>query len=188
MHSKCAPNEILRKSFTRKGRRVAAACIKRVSPYNEKYADFQASVLKRMTIRLRGISKNARGNLNSCHPGKILRKAYVRYSSTGKRRLIKAKCITKRGAPVRITGRAIGPLRKGELTQFGYSKITNLTVDERRRALKPALEKYGNLSVWKKLNVLSIFFKNTNPTLSQLYNNDKNWVKNTFGLKVFTHI
>jgi hypothetical protein len=48
-----------------------------------------------------------------------------------------------------------------------------------------AIEKYGSLSVWKKINVLSIYFKNTNPALSALYNKDKNWIRTTFGLKAF---
>jgi hypothetical protein len=183
MPTKCGADQILRKAYTRKGKRVAAACIHRVSPYPEKYGNFQKATLKRMTARLRGVSKLARGNLETCPPGQILRKAYVRYSSTGKRRLMKAACITKRGASTRITGRPIGPLRKGELSPFGYTHIADLSLDKRHRALTAAVEKFGSLSVWKKINVLSIYFKNTNPKLSGLYNEDKNWIRTTFGLK-----
>ena len=179
----CHNDEIHRKSFIRKGKRIPASCIHRVSPYPEKYANFQTTVLKRMTQRLRGLSKGKRGNTKKCPSGKILRKAYVRYSKRGKRSLVKGVCITKKGNPKRITTKGIGPLRKGELTQFGYTKIMNLSLKERHEAIEKAIKQLGSLSVWKKINALYVYTKNTNPILSAKYNEDRNWIRINFGLK-----
>lgn len=178
----CPEGQILRKSYTRKGKRVAASCIKRVSHYAEKYSNFQQRVKSRMTQRLRGISKTYRGNTKKCCPGKILRKSYVRYSKSGKRTLVKADCIIKRGNPEPIKNKAIGPLRHGDLTAFGYSKVKTLSKNERQEALDKAITKYGSLSVWRKLNALYVLNKNTNPELSAIFNNDKAWIKTTYGL------
>ena len=181
----CQEGMILRKSHIHKGKRISARCIKKVTPYPERYGNFQKAKIKRMTRRLRGISKQGRGNTKICNTGKTLRKAYVRYSKTGKRKLVKASCITKRGQSNRAKTRKIGPLRKGDLKQYGYTHIAGLSINKRRGALKQAVKQYGSLSVWKKLNVLYVYFKNTNPSLSELYNQDKIWIKETYGLKAF---
>jgi len=185
MREPCNENEIIRKSYTRKGSRVPATCIRKVTPYPKKYSNFQTMVLKRMTQRLRGIGKSKRGNTKKCRSGKILRKAYVRFSKKGKRSLVKGSCITKKGKP-QIILRKIGPLRKGDLSQFGYVKIMDLTKEERHTALRKAIAKYGTLSIWKKINVLYVYNKNTNPELSSLYNEDRNWIKDNYELKAPT--
>jgi hypothetical protein len=179
----CKEDEIMRKAYTRKGKRIPASCIHKVSPYAEKYSSFQNKVLSRMTQRLRGLSKKYRGNTKKCPKGEILRKSFVRYSKSGKRTLIKGECITKQGKPMRITGKAIGPLRKGELSQYGYVEINSLSKKERQTALAKAVKKFGSLSVWKKVNALYVLNKNTNPLLSEKYNIDRNWIRTTYGLK-----
>ena len=185
MAKPCPEGKIRRKAFTRKGKHYKSSCIRKVSPYDERYSNFQEKQLKRMTRRLVGHKKAARGNTKQCPPGETLRKAYVRVSTKGTRKLIKAACITKRGAPERITTRGIGPLRKGELSKYGYVAINNLSEHTRHAALSKAVEEFGSLSVWKKVNVLYIFTKNTNPELSAKYNADRNWIKKKFGLKAF---
>ena len=175
----CPAGRILRKSYTRKGKHIAASCIKRVT---EKYSNFQKRVKSRMTKRLRGISKSYRGNTKKCGPGKILRKSYVRYSKTGKRTLVKADCIIKRGNPQPLKNKPIGPLRHGDLSVFGYSKVKTLSKKIRQEALDKAIIKYGSLSVWRKVNALYVLNKNTNPELSVIFNKDRDWIKIKYGL------
>ena len=183
----CKEGDILRKSHSRKGKRITAKCIRKVTPYPERYGDFQKAQLIKMSRRLRGLTKKARGNTRLCKKGEILRKAYVRYSKSGKQKLVKGSCITKRGLSNRTTIKKIGPLRQGDLKQYGYQQIHILSVKKRHQALAKAVNQYGSLSVWKKLNVLYVFNKHTNPKLSELYNKDKAWIKGTYGLKAFTH-
>ena len=181
----CSDDEILRKSHFRSGKRISSSCIRKVTPYPERYGAFQQTQRSRMSRRLRGLTKKSRGNTLVCPNKQTLRKAYIRYNTSGKRKLVKGSCITKRGLSNRKTVKSIGPLRKGDLKQYGYQQITELSLKTRRDALKQAVKKYGSLSVWKKLNVLYIFFKNTNPDLSGLYNEDKTWIKRIYGLKAF---
>ena len=183
MPKTCSSNQILRKAFTRKGRRFPAACIRRVSPYSQRYGNFQKQTLKKMTRRLRGYGKASRGNTRVCDDGSILRKAYVVLRKNGTKRLVKGSCIKKRGLSVK--GERIGPLRKGEMSKYGYVGVKDLSRGERRNALAKAVVVLGSLSVWKKINVLYVFFKNTNPELSGKFNEDKNWIKKTYGLKAF---
>lgn len=77
--------------------------------------------------------------------------------------------------------RKIGPLKKGELLRFGYE--AKLSSTERRAALKRAVHKYGSLSVWKKINVLYVYSKYSNPALHKKYDADRNWIRRTYGLK-----
>jgi len=180
---KCAENQILRRRFTRLGKRYSAKCIRRVSPYLERHSAYVKRITGKMTRRLRGLTKERRGNTLKCEVGFTLRKAYVRYSTKGSRKLVKGACITRRGSGV--TGAKIGPLRKGEMSRFGYVKIDTLSISRRRIALKAAVKELGSLSVWKKLNVLYVFNKNTNKALAKKFNADKDWVRATYGLKAF---
>jgi hypothetical protein len=136
-----------------------------------------------MTRRLRGYKKTSRGNTRVCLDGSILRKAYVIFRKNGTKRLVKGSCIKKRGLSVK--GARIGPLRKGEMSKFGYIGIKHLSRGKRHAALAKAVAALGSLSVWKKINVLYVFFKNTHPDLSNKFNEDKNWIKKTYGLKAF---
>ena len=181
----CPKGQIRRKSYTRKGRRYPASCIRQVSPYDERYSVFQARTRSRATRRLVGLKKAARGNMQKCPPAQTLRKAYVRISKQGTRTLVKGACITKRGNPTRLTQGTIGPLRKGELAKHGYVKIAALTLNERHAALAKAVAEFGSLSVWKKVNVLYVYLKNVNPELSAKYRDDRDWVKATYGIKAF---
>jgi hypothetical protein len=180
--NKCPANQILRAAYTRKsGSRVLAKCIRRVSPYEERYSDFQKRVLGKMTRRLSGYSRAYRGNNRSCGKGFTLRKAYVPYKSSGERgRLVKAACITKRGSST--SGVKIGPIRKGELIKYGYADVSLLPINKRRSALKTAVSQLGSLSVWKKLNVIYLYNKNKNPELAEKFVADRDWVRSTYGL------
>jgi 3-deoxy-D-arabino-heptulosonate 7-phosphate (DAHP) synthase class II len=74
-------------------------------------------------------------------------------------------------------------LRKGLLTKLGYVNIHDLSEAKRHAALKKAVKAYGSLSTWKKLNILSIFAKNKHKNMKAIYDSDKDWIKDTYGLK-----
>ena len=175
----CKHKYIKRRSYRRLGKYYPESCIRSTSVYAEKYNQFQQKERKRMTLRMRGISRSTRGNTQRCTKG-ILRKSYIRISKNGTRQLIKAKCIKQRGKGSTVK---IGPIRKGLLTQFGYVHVDQLYKKHRYRILKKAIKYYGSLSVWKKLNVLSVFTKYNNPKLHHIYQNDKQWIQSTFGIK-----
>lgn len=71
----------------------------------------------------------------------------------------------------------IGPLKKGELSAFGYS--SDKTEAERDKSLDKAVKKYGSTSVFRKLNALYVYNKNRDPVRSNLFMKDRNYVKKT---------
>jgi hypothetical protein len=78
---------------------------------------------------------------------------------------------------------SIGPLRKGELSKYGYSMTA--TKDKRHSSLKKAIEEYGALGVYRKLDAVSKLTKTSIPEASKIYTEDKEWVKRKFSLKAF---
>jgi hypothetical protein len=170
---------------SRTGTRVAAACVR---------ATTRSGPRKRMTMRLRGVT--------SCPSGQIVRDAYVR----GRRQFVPAACIknvgnpgkgipsgapgTSRSArgfiPPSSVGRVgIGPLRKGDLSRFGYDDVTSMSEGRRHLALAAAVRSYGSLTVWRKLNAVFVYTKNTSPASSRVFKADRDWVKEHFGIAAF---
>jgi hypothetical protein len=96
---------------------------------------------------------------------------------------------TRRGSALRSTRRSalrsgtIGPLRKGELTKYGYIHVTKLTVAERRTALRKAVQEYGSLTTWKKLNAVAVYTRYAAPESSAVFKQDMDWIRKTYGLK-----
>ena len=126
-----------------------------------------------------------RSRAASCKPGTILRVAYTRVSR-GKRTLVRASCIKDmgnpgKGLPSGLPG--IGPLQKGDLSRFGYDHVVNMTTDARRTALAGAVKAYGSLTLWRKLNALYIYTRNTSPASSTVFKADRDWVRATYGIK-----
>jgi hypothetical protein len=75
----------------------------------------------------------------------------------------------------------IGPLKKGELSSLGYSM--SKTALSRHRALNKAIAEYGALSVYRKLNALSVLNKNTNKKTAKTALEDRNWIGAHHGYK-----
>jgi hypothetical protein len=179
-----------RKSYTRrvgtKNVRVRGRCIRSQTPYAESTKNKIARMTKRMTSRMRGVRMYKR-TIKSCPTGYITRKAFVRISKKGTRSLIPEACIMDMGAPGKgLDGRpGIGPLRKGELAKYGYVAVSKLGVMERHIALKKAIDEYGSLSVWRKLNAVHIYTRRTSPATSAVLKLDMDWIRSTFGLKAF---
>ena len=121
-----------------------------------------------------------------CPSGKIHRKGYTatrksksllgRMLKRGTTYRVKSTCVKDVGKPGK--GKKLFTLKKGELTELGYS--TSESADTRHAALAKAVGKYGRLSTFRKLNAASTLTKNTLPTKSKTMKTDRDWVKKTY--------
>lgn len=155
------------------------------------------------------------GNSNipiKCPSGMIARKGYVRhfrstvrregYRQTRKNKVIyvhptakdiyvKPGCIKNRGRPGKgVTetttesgSNLIGPLRQGELVKHGYK--TDLPESVRHSALKSALDEFGSLGVFRKLDAVAKLTSRTAPKSSRVFAKDRDWIRQHYGLKAF---
>jgi hypothetical protein len=97
----------------------------------------------------------------------------------------KASCIPDVGNPgkgFQGEGKGIGPLRKGDLSQFGYDHVTRTSEGRRHLALAKAVHEYGALSVWRKLNAVYVYTRNTAPASSAIFKADRNWIYTHYGI------
>ena len=193
-----------RKGYTSSsGKYVEPRCIKAQTVYPETSAEFKKGITAKARARLRG----ARGKLGltkKCPKGQVLRAPYVRrYSSTVRRAgfnahrgnktvrvfpssktvLIPAACIENRGLPGKGLpgGNSIGPLRKGELAKYGYK--AQLNRDNRHKALKKAINVYGSLNVYRKLDAITKLTLRTAPEAHKVFKADRNWVYEEYASK-----
>jgi hypothetical protein len=118
------------------------------------------------------------------HRGYIRRVAYTRKLKNGRRIRVHAALIKDVGRPGKgyrgsDGNPGIGPLREGELSQFGYSNVVKTSAKTRRNALKKAVKKYGSLSVRRKLQAVATYTKNTSPVASKIFKSDIAWIKRT---------
>jgi hypothetical protein len=180
---KCTRGKTYRKSYTRKtpsGKRirVAGKCLRSQTRYTQKP--------KVNRSRLRGVRKTKRA-LSTCPSGYIKRSAFVRMTRKGKRSLVPEQCIRDIGSPGKgyRNGPGIGPLRKGELSKYGYTNVSELSESQRHAALEKAIQEYGSLGVWRKLNAVAVYTKRTSPRISEIFKADMDWIRATFGIKAF---
>ena len=125
-----------------------------------------------------------------CPTGYILRKGYYRkgyHRKDGtfvKGSYVEPACVKDQGKK----GKAIfkRPLKKGELTQFGYH-LKDTDQLHRRGSLFKAMKHFqekekdgGPLKVFRMINALQILNKNTNPTYSKRAENDKEWISRNY--------
>lgn len=71
-------------------------------------------------------------------------------------------------------------LRKGDLSKYGYSHIIDLPSRKRHEALNKAAKHEDPLSIYRKLNVLSILNRYKNPKLSEVFLSDRDWLKSKY--------
>jgi hypothetical protein len=72
----------------------------------------------------------------------------------------------------------IGPLRKNKLGQFGYK--TTLPEGIRHKSLDKAVKKYGDLSIYRSLNAIAVYNKNTHPETSSIARSDRDFIKDKY--------
>jgi len=136
----------------------------------------------------------------ACPPGMIERKGYVRkYTSAirkkgftvkrlngtsytvypkNKSMRVNSSCIKNTGKPGRGLPKSIGPLRKGELSKYGYSFRINMS--DRHTALRRAVDEYGALGVFRKLDAVAKLTKHTVPEASSVYKMDREWIQSKY--------
>jgi len=104
----------------------------------------------------------------NCPTGKIMRHGYVRVinKKNGTRKL------------VRVKGSC--PLKKGELSRFGYSYKNPEQV--RRRALAVAIRELGSLNLYRKLDAVAKLTTLTSPKASQTFASDRDWIRTHYVL------
>jgi hypothetical protein len=130
-----------------------------------------------------------------CPPGMIARKSYTRRYSTAVRKsgftvrrssgkvykvypkvsdmVVKSRCIKNTGKPGKGP-QLFGRLKKGELSKLGYS--FRASESQRITALKRAIEHYGSLGVYRKLDAVAKLSKKINPAASKIFKIDRDWV------------
>jgi len=125
----------------------------------------------------------------SCPQGYTLRKGYYRkYGSQvrerGFNRLVKGKTVKTypsdkrilvKSACVQLKGfKKIGPLRSGDLIKYGYQY--RLPTEKRIEALKEAIQEYGPLSTYRKLDAVAKLGLKKMPKAAQVFAADRDWV------------
>jgi hypothetical protein len=174
---KCGKGKTYRKSYTRRGTRVAGRCIRSQTRYSSRP--------RVSRVALRGVRLSRRA-LRSCPAGFIKRASYAR-TRRGRKTIVPEQCIRNVGAAGKGLkgGPGIGPLRKGELAKFGYSHVVNMPVEKRHRALTRAVKAFGSLGVWRKLNAVQVYTRRLSPASSKVFKADMDWVRGKYGIKAF---
>ena len=156
-----------------------------------------------MFTRRRSSSKTRK----ACGSGRIRRTGYFREYGTAVRRIgylvrragktvrvypksdrvyVKSRCIKDQGLAgkgVKPGSRSIveRPLRKGQLTKFGYHTTYPKTV--RRDALRKAASEYGPLSLYHKLDAVAKLSVRQAPRAAHVFARDRNWVAETYPIR-----
>lgn len=162
-----------------------------------------SNITQRARAKLKGVGSKL-GLSRKCPSGYILRAPYRRkFTSTIKKSgynvhrgnktyrvypkassvLVKASCVKDKGLPGKgpKSGTGIGPLKKGELTRYGYSAHYNR--DIRHQALKKAIVMYGALDVYHKLDAVAKLTLRTAPDAHKVFVADRDWIRKNFELK-----
>ena len=98
------------------------------------------------------------------------------YKITRPRVSMKGGFTQKQVSLYRKTGSVgIGALRKNKLGQFGYH--TTSTQPMRHKSLDKAVKKFGDLSVYRSLNAIAVYNKNTHPETADVARSDRDYIK-----------
>ena len=91
-------------------------------------------------------------------------------------------CIKDIGLPGTVKN-SIGPLRKGDLSKYGYKGSKPELV--RHAALTKAIEEYGALGTFRKLDAIAKLSVRRAPAVATIFKKDRDWVRRTHSLKAF---
>jgi hypothetical protein len=96
----------------------------------------------------------------------------------GRLTYVPVSCITDVGNPGKgYAGGGIGPLKSGDLARFGYTHVVSMSQGRRHIALAKAMRAYGPLTLWRKLNAIYVYTRNTAPASSAIFKADRDWVR-----------
>ena len=203
----CPPGFHKRNSYTSKlGHRVPPKCVKAQTVYAESRKNYTKRIQHRQEARLKSLGISKEKTLH-CPPGQVSRKGYVRRFGTsvmkkgytvkrhsgreyhikpGKKSVyVKPSCVKDTGNPkvkAPAPDKVVGYLRKGELKKHGY--VYTLQRDERHVALKKAIEEFGPLGVYHKLDIIAKLSKYSVPKAASIFKEDRNWVRSNYELRM----
>ncbi len=108
-----------------------------------------------------------------------MRRSYTRKNGVQVRTArVTNTCISDRGGTGKWNNThnepGIGELKKGRLTKFGYS--SKHAESTRHVAINKAIRAYGELAVYRMLNAIYVYTKNTSPAQAKIYKEDRDWV------------
>lgn len=125
-----------------------------------------------------------------CRPNEIIREGYVRSGykrvngTVVKKVIVPPSCIKARGM-ARITGRKgkkviKAVIRKGTLTECGYR--VDLSESKRQAAIGRCIKQFKKtpLELFRKLNLVAILQKNTNPNHARVFLSDRNYIRERY--------
>ena len=124
----------------------------------------------------RQFTNNVKQSGFNVHRGNKTVRVYPKASSA----IVKASCVKNIGLPGKGPN-LIGPLKKGELTKYGYN--AHLNRDKRHAALKKAIAAYGALDVYHKLDAITKLTLRTAPDAHKVFETDRKWVQANYTLK-----
>lgn len=116
----------------------------------------------------------------TCKEGEIPRVAHSRIIVEGgvkKSVHIPASCVRRQSL--------IRPLHKGDLKKYGYSY--KATDEKRRNALVKAVNAYGALTTYHKLDAIAKLTEHQHPQLSHVFSRDRNWVRSEYSTNGVLH-
>lgn len=87
---------------------------------------------------------------------------------------VTAGCVKNTGKTGKDIPKSIGPLRKGELSKYGYS--FRESSESRHDALNKAIDAYGALGVFRKLDAIYKLTANKLPHVAAVFKKDRDWV------------
>jgi hypothetical protein len=184
------------------GKYVPPRCVRSTSPYEQSSKEFKRATLKKMKARLEHVPEKKAEEIR-CPKGYIPRASYARRYKTAVRQrgytvkkasgttykvypknetlFVPAACVKNLGKPGKGVpeGKGIGPMRKGEMTKFGYSSKKG--EETRHEALKKAVSALGPLGVFRKLDAVAKLSLRTAPDASRIFAADRDWVEKRFG-------
>ena len=89
---------------------------------------------------------------------------------------VPASCVKKRN----VTMKSMGKLRKGDLIKYGYQyRLSDLL---REKALRKAVDAYGALSVYHKLDAVAKLSVKHAPDAHKIFVRDRNWIRENYKL------
>ncbi len=72
----------------------------------------------------------------------------------------------------------IPPLQRGQLSQFGYHNVADLSTRQRHSDLKKALNYFTPLELFHKLNAIYVLNKNNDK--GSIFLKDRNWIRKNY--------
>jgi len=89
--------------------------------------------------------------------------------------VVPTRCVKKRNISEK---KSMGKLRKGDLIKYGYQyRLSDLL---REKALRKAVDVYGALSVYHKLDAVAKLSAGHAPDAHKIFMRDRNWIKSNF--------